>query len=256
MALLVAANGDDTLPPYRVSKGFRLIVNATDPVRDAVLNKTHGREIHGFHIMSVENAAAGFPPNSGAIFFQSFDPRDAGSPGAVFLGRTMAILGRPNSLAFLGLGNVTNDGHGARQIGGVNIGGAFQTTMGMQLSVSGNFSYMRFSGGGDGEWSGRGTFAICNTTVVNWSRNEDDKLRVLFWIPETYVDGEWGVRVPDLPCVPVTLIPQCDVAPSPEDMPNYSLSRPWLERAVEVRCYDDVRVIDWGKYSFRPGRDM
>jgi len=99
-----------------------------------------------------------------------------------------------------------------------------------------------------------GRFAVCNTTVVDWSRNADDKLPVLFWIPETYMDGEWGVRVPDLPCVAVTLILEYDVAPSPDDFrgdSNYSFSlRELVESAVDVRYYDDMLAINWGKYSF------
>jgi len=96
MAVTATVNGDDTFPPYRTSKGFRLVIHVTDPARHSAMGESeHGREVGAFHISSIFNVATGYPPDKGDIFFQASKPSEAGSTDSKYKDSTITVKGAP-----------------------------------------------------------------------------------------------------------------------------------------------------------------
>lgn len=241
-AIIAVAKGQDAFPPWHMSKGFRLIINVTDLTKDFL--QIHNGEIVSWHVTADTNVVSYWPyrdPRN--VYWQVIHGDDSTDPGQQYNGTMMTILGcqTSNNLAVLGRGGDTG-----RQLISLNLGGA-SVSHGIQLSVHSNFSYVR----PEEASCGKGTFAYCNVTVTNWSRDDDDKIMVLHWIGETMDDnGVLGVHVPDLPCIPLTLIPECDPVPDHTDLPQDSWAGPWLERAARSRCYEIVPYIDWTRHLF------
>ncbi|KAH8881896.1 hypothetical protein GQ53DRAFT_847957 [Thozetella sp. PMI_491] len=225
-------------PPYLTSKGFRLVINVTDLTKD-FHPSINGHEIAAFHLQSSFHRATATEVGNGNIFYQYPHVNDS-DRFSEFQSMLLTELG-PNTAGLQQDTGSSDQYSGPKYNMTMNFG---EGTRGVQLAVGGYFAYVRpfeFSGA-------QMSFVVCNETVEWYSRNDDEKLLALDYLSYSGSGPDFGLHVPR-DCVPVRLLAQCDKLP---EVANGTVAYPLHQLAQEVRCYEDVKAIDWSKYVFRP----
>jgi len=221
-------------PAYTTSKAFRLILNVTDPSKDFTPS-INSQQIFSY-LQAAGPARAGPAEANGNKFYQYHDP-SLGSKYPEFGGQllTEALRGPDTVLGF----QQANSTDYTRDKIYIDEGAG---SPGVQISVGGDFPHVR-----PNELSGGYmTFAVCNVTVPRLFHAGTAWFLNLEWIHPSTRDGQFGLFVPE-GCAPVRLLPECDTL---HEVPEGSKAAPFHKAAREVRCYEDVKAIDWSKYVF------
>ncbi|RYP73696.1 hypothetical protein DL769_004167 [Monosporascus sp. CRB-8-3] len=211
-------------PPTSTSKGFRLIVNVTDPTKD-LSPPVNGWSFSTVHTgAGLSDAVVSADQGIGRIYYQNGTAEEIRYKS----GSVLSDGGTP--LFPWGI-RVQARGEADEPAVRVNAGSG---TKGVALSAFPEpYSYLT--------GTNPGVYAVCprfipyyNATfnVVRWAYDEFD-----------YATGFYERTVPE-DCVAVNFLPQCADLPEP---PEGSLSS--HEFAANSKCYEDVRSIDWPQYG-------
>lgn len=221
---------DTCYPPNSASRGFRLFVNVTDRTKD-LKPPVHGTFLNLAHIGPAQNRAVAMASTAAApppVFYQNGTYAD-------FTLQQVTILTDGGTLPFPeGLTYQTepddSNGQGLYAFGGSGSGGVRLTRLWEPVSYLTILADVVQS-----------TLAVCTSTIPYYG---DKKLfNVVNWVQATRDSTGTHVVVPK-GCVAVKLVPQCAAL---GELPEGALSS--HEFAQEVRCYDDVAGVKWGRYS-------
>lgn len=204
-------------PPTSRSKGFNLVVNATDLSR-GFSSSVHQKYVNSIHvgagqallgIGSKENNPRTFYINGTALefhFAKSTVISDSGTP-----------------LSPWGISLTKDSGSNSSSTAHLN-GGPGATGIGLtRWSVPYTFLYPEM-------------YAICDEPLAYYGGKH-------FMVVKQFNLGGEGPGVMPSNCVPVRLFAQCTKL---NDLPQGSISS--HEFAYETECYDDVAGIEWPKY--------
>ncbi|KAK4441925.1 hypothetical protein QBC34DRAFT_364615 [Podospora aff. communis PSN243] len=226
-------------PPYTTATAFRLIVNVTDLSKD-FSPSIHNSEIFAYPIPSGAARPGLAQPGAGNIFYQWHDP-NSGVRFPEFGGQLLTeglrgpdtVMGLRKAIAGVGVDRVPMELDTVRAEDG-RLGDSS-----MQVSPGGYFPHVAA-----GELSGlRFTFAVCNATVVTPRQGAMGFLGLEF-----FYDRVNAAPIPE-GCVPVRLIPECQEG-GLHEVPAGSKAEVYHRESKPVRCYEDVKAIDWEKYVF------
>lgn len=207
-------------PQKSLSKGFRLVLNVTDPARDLSpsVKNTYITSIHvgaGLnYVGNVEGTEAGriFYQNGTGIKYATVNTiSDGGSPAAPYsFALTKDAADSKVSTATLNVGQASD-----------NIG---------LTGFPNPYTYLYPE-----------TYAACNEPLAYYG----GKNFVIIKQAQLSVDKN-GVINYNIPkeCVPVRLLPECTKL---NDLPAGSLSS--HAHALDSECYDDIKSIDWTQYG-------
>jgi len=232
-------------PPVIKSKAFRLVVNVTDLSTD-ISPPVHGTEIFPYFVNSALIRAGVAQSGAGSVFLQFPDPTPQSPMWAPFGAQLITQQGGPDNI----LGLTQNyppildptDFYDNQPNPMTFTPG--QGTKSVQLTTGGYYSYVRpreMSGG-------LGDFAICDSDLGGADHHGNPRrMRTLDFFNLSLNDkGDFAVHVPK-GCTKVKLVAQCDVL---RQVPENSAAAPFHKAAQEVRCYENVMKIDWGRYNF------
>ncbi|KAK1753755.1 hypothetical protein QBC47DRAFT_387065 [Echria macrotheca] len=220
------------------SKAYRLIVNVTRPALDFT-PPSHGLEIGRLRddpSSPTSFRAVSLPAGSGTVFFQTPNPEfPPGTTNAEYFMYTQAVSDDRKHLQPLQLWD------------SVGNTGPFETQVRMDLGQNATEG-MVIIPEEEGQsvpraWpTTQGLFVdyiLCNTTTVEGKLTLD----VLAW---TSWGPDYSLHVP-AGCLHVELIPQCvsdEEAVGDGEALGDEVKAAWAE-AQTIRCYEDVRGIDW-----------
>ncbi|KAH9886423.1 hypothetical protein F4778DRAFT_758993 [Xylariomycetidae sp. FL2044] len=202
-------------PETETSRGFRLIVNVTNPATDLTPS------VNGFELTSIHVGAglgvAGVSETNGRLFWQNGTAEDVHYNYGSILSYTGPDF--PWGLA-VEAPNATTTPDGAAI--SINAGGGSE-----HLRLSQHPEPYSFLGA-----LGYGTYAVCPREIPYYGE-------VFPVLRYAYATTSGESTVPD-DCTAVTLLPECDVLPA--DLPYGGI-------ATNQRCYEDVSAINWPEYG-------
>ncbi|GAP91874.1 hypothetical protein SAMD00023353_7500240 [Rosellinia necatrix] len=214
-------------PPNKVSTGFRLVANVTDPATD-LTPSVNGWELHGIHTGAGFNDAV-LTADAGRVFYQN------GTAAEVRFAQG-SILSDGGEPPFpWGIYVQKEDEHDstypAEHDVNINVGSG---TIGVSLLAFPNpYFYLTAMA--------QGTFVACPRTVPYYNQ----EFIVVRFAYDTS-DPVTALPVHHVPegCTAITLIPECDTL---ADLPEGSISS--HEFARDAKCYEDVSAINWPEYG-------
>jgi hypothetical protein len=192
------------------SKGFRLVVNVTDPSRD------FDTPIQNYFIASIHTGAGlalvGVNRNeqTGRIFYQNGTEEEYQASQAT----TITDGGTP--LFPVGL-KLTKDEESSLSVATLDNGPG---TPGIQVSALKKFTYLLPE-----------TFFACNESLAYYGGKKFIVIKQTNFIKDVPED-----------CAPIRLVPECAEL---EDLPAGSFST--HDFALDTRCYDDVESVNWNE---------
>ncbi|KAM7208203.1 hypothetical protein V8F20_001483 [Naviculisporaceae sp. PSN 640] len=212
------------VPVPSASRGFRLVVNVTDPTKD-ITPPLHGQYLTLAHIGPAQNRAI-VTASPGPIFYQN------GTYDDITMQRTNVLTDAGTPLFPEGLAYQAEQddskGQGIYAFGGSGSGG-------IRLSrLWDPYSYLTILEGAPIQ----STLAVCVDQTIPYY-GDSRKFNVLNWV-QSFRDGTGTHLVVPEGCVGVRLIPECAFL---QDLPEGSISS--HEFAQEVRCYEDVKNVVW-----------
>ncbi|KAK3989093.1 hypothetical protein QBC44DRAFT_242359 [Cladorrhinum sp. PSN332] len=220
------------IPRHSASQGFRLVVNVTDPSKD-FSPSINNHFLSTAHIGPAQNRAIVTSPSSpGPIFYQNGTYSDiafhkigiltdAGSPPGIF----------PEAITYQREQDESS-GQGVY----INAGSPGSGTSLTRLWDP--YSYLTILEGVTSS-----SFVVCNKTIPYYGTEKH--FNVVNWVQATRDASGTHVRIPE-GCVPINLVPECAFLEAVPEEGAYSSH----EFAQEVRCYEDVGGIEWGRYSY------
>ncbi|KAH6893266.1 hypothetical protein B0T10DRAFT_269189 [Thelonectria olida] len=192
----------------QISKGFRLVVNVTDPSRD------FETPIQNYYIASIHTGAGlalvgvNSYESTGRIFYQNGTEEEYQASQAT----TITDGGTP--LFPVGL-KLTKDEESPVSVATLDNGPG---TPGIQVSALKKFTYLLPE-----------TFFACNEPLAYYGGKKFIVIKQTNFIKDVPED-----------CAPIRLIPECAEL---EDLPEGSLSS--HDFALDTRCYNDVKGVNW-----------
>ncbi|ORY59543.1 uncharacterized protein BCR38DRAFT_526865 [Pseudomassariella vexata] len=211
-------------PPSSSSTGFKLVVNVTDPAHD-LSPSVNGLFLQAIHTGAGLNDAV--LQVDGRIFYQN------GTADEIRYnqGNILTDGGNPPFPSGIDVQNKdTTDADGKHEVA-INGGAG---TKGVSLALFPvPYTILTFIA--------RGTFVACDQFVPYYKQNFIT-IRYAYDIINP-LTSQFEHDIPQ-GCVAINLIPQCDVLPQ---LPVPAIAS--HQFAANVKCYPDVRAIDWTKYG-------
>jgi len=220
-----AAASTDCVPRNSASFGFRLVINVTDPSKD-LSPSINGLFLNLAHIGPAQNRAIA-TSTPGPIFYQN------GTSNAPSFTNLLTDGGTPPFPEGLSYQQEQTDAQGAGIY--VSAGSGAQAVKLTRLSVP--YSYLTILAEVTAS-----SFIGCNSTIPYYGNGTE--FQVINWVTTTRNATGTHLVIPE-GCVPINLVPQCAVL---EGLPADARSS--HEFAQEVRCYDDVKGIEWGRFGY------
>ncbi|KAM7206026.1 hypothetical protein V8F33_000856 [Rhypophila sp. PSN 637] len=222
LALCTVSVSASCVPVPFASRGFRLVVNVTDPSKDTSNPPLQGQYLDLLHIgAGAERSCVG--PSSGLIFYQNGTYDD-------FATETIDIItdihSRPWTPERLSLADWDDEP-------GLGIYGFFWAESGgIRLTRLGDpYSYLTVREGAPAE----STLVVCrNRTILYYGPD-------ITWDIVNWVQASGTHLVIPEGCVAVRFVPECAVL-NDDLLPDAFSSH---EFAQEVRCYEDVKSVSW-----------
>ena len=173
-----------------------------------------------------------FPPKSGAVFFQT--ARFNGGQPITDEDRYRSSIQSQYGDVFLGLFDYTPFVPDDQAVAPFRFYKGSLGTEGFQLSLGGNgvqlYPFEQVP------WNPR--FVVCNETI-------EFPTGPAKWKTFGIVSSKYKT-IPE-ECVQVTVLPECDKLGFVSENAE---RKAVFEAASEVRCYEDVKSIEWSKYSY------
>jgi len=232
-------------PELSTSKAYRLYVNVTD------LSQDFNPPVHGLEIGRVRSGlttvhfrAVTVPPNRGSVFFQNPHPEFFNESNAPFWTNTLTMgEHHVQGLQLISKNAVPGDDdswYGPHFNVTMNVG---EGEYGQTLNPEGPIAYAYPSVSGISM-----EYLVCNTTFGEREKG-NYALDALHW---TNRGPDYSLH-PPADCLRVKLLPQCDtvdkIVAGEGDQEGKEELALYLAKAENVRCYHDVRGIDWKKYK-------
>ncbi len=226
-----ASTGQDPgcIPRPSASRGFRLVVNVTDPSSD-LSPSIQGSFLSLAHIGPAQNRAI-ILPTEGPVFYQNGTFKDITMQriGILTDGGTPPF---PEGLTYASdSGTNTTQGAPLFVNAGASGGGTRLTRLWDPYSYLTILSNVVES-----------TLVVCNSTIPYYG--ESRFFNVVNWVTARRDATGTHLVLPE-GCAAIRLVPQCAVL---NELPEGAYSS--HEFAQEVRCYEDVGAIDWSKYPY------
>ncbi|KAK0620595.1 hypothetical protein B0T14DRAFT_431666 [Immersiella caudata] len=222
LSLLPTLISASCVPLSSGSRGFRLVINVTDPSHD-LTPPIHNTYFNLVHIGPAQNRAIA-ASTPGPTFYQN----GTSSSSSISFTTTLTDGGTPPFPEGITYQQEATDEHGAGIY--VNAGSGAQNVKMTRLFNP--LSYLTILNEVIGS-----SFVGCNGTIPYYG--SERQFQVINWVTTTRNATGTHLVIPE-GCVAVNLVPECAVL---EALPvDAKSSHEW---AQEVRCYEGVRGVKW-----------